>query len=190
MYKYVNDYLPKLQEMFPDLKKSDIKKMVEYGWRMFYFYTLRGCDISISSTKNDFWMYCGDLYDDSLLHFNYYRNKLRRKLRVMYAKKKIKWDGYYYTNLTEEEYKNNFNKKGRPRKNFTFKDKKAFKLLDEAKIFFTGPKYIIKFKYVSDMGYYFEKQTLKCTQAEPVYINPSHTTFKDIMINDNKYEVL
>ena len=38
MYTCVDDYLPKLQEMFPKIDKKDIKRMVEYGWRMFYFY--------------------------------------------------------------------------------------------------------------------------------------------------------
>ena len=62
--------------------------MVEYGWRMFYFYNLRGCDTLIESTKHKYWMYCGQLCSDSLKHFDYYRQMLRRKLRVLYAKKK------------------------------------------------------------------------------------------------------
>ena len=80
MYTCVDDYLPKLQEMFPKIDKKDIKRMVEYGWRMFYFYNLRGCDTLIESTKHKYWMYCGQLCSDSLKHFDYYRQMLSRKL--------------------------------------------------------------------------------------------------------------
>lgn len=190
MYKYVDDYLPKLQEMFPTLSRKDLKRMVEYGWRMFYFYNLRGCDTVITSRKNNYWMYCGNLTDDSVKHFNYYRNKLRKKLRVMYAKKKIQWDGYYYTSLTKEEYDNLTKKKGRPRKNYTFKNKTSFKILDEAKLYFQGPKYIIKYKYNTDMGYSFDKEVLKCTDVEVVFVKDTPDTFKDVMIYDNKYDLL
>lgn len=190
MYTDVNDYIPRLQEMFPDVKKSDIKKIIEYGWRMFYFYNLRGCDTLIESSKHKYWMYCGDLCDDSLKHFNYYKEKLRRKLRVLYGQKKIKWDGYYYTYLTDEEYQyylKGTTGKGRKRKNFKFKDKYCFKLQDEAKIFYDWSKYIIKFKYVSDMGYQFYKEDLKCTDVEVCFQRESPATFKDILIYNNKY---
>jgi len=45
------------------------------------------------------------------------------KLRIMYRRKKVQWDGFYYFALTEEQYKQYLelkNKKGRPRKNFVF----------------------------------------------------------------------
>lgn len=190
MYKYVDDYLPQLQEMFPDIQKQDLKRMVEYGWRMFYFYNLRGCDTVINSNKFNFWMYCGNLFDDSLEYFQYYKDKLRRKLRVMYAKKKKKWDGYYYTNLSKEEYTNLFNKKGRPKKYHKFKNKYSFKILDEAIIFFQGPQYIIKYKYPADLGYYFYKENLQCQDVSIVHIKDTSNTFKDILINERKYDLL
>lgn len=193
MYTTVNDYLPKLQEMFPTIKKSDLKRMAEYGWRMFYFYNLRGCDTVIDSKKHKFWMYCGDLYDDSVKFYNYYRKRLRCKLRVLYAKKKIAWDGYYYTFLNDDEYKEILNKKkrrGRPKKYYHFKDKLSFKIQDEAKLYYNWAKYIIKFKYNVDMGYSFHKNDLKCEDFEIVLERESPDKFKDILITNAKYELL
>lgn len=193
MYKNVNDYLPKLKEMFPDIRKSDIKKMVEYGWRMFYFYNLRGCDTLIESNKHKFWMYCGDLCNDSMKHFNYYKNKLRRKLRVLYGQKKTKWDGYYYTFLNDDEYQQFIKSttgKGRKKKKFKYNNKLSFKLLDEAKIYYDWSKYIIRFKYICDMGYSFYKDELKCTDVSIYFTRESPSKFQDILINNNKYDLI
>ena len=105
MLKSVNDYLPELIAQFPTVPPEDVKRAVEYGWRMLYYYNLRGCDTLISSTKYRYWFYCGQLTRDSIKHYNYYRRMLRRKLRVLYSKKVKEWDGYYYIGLTEDEYK-------------------------------------------------------------------------------------
>nr|DAG88912.1 MAG TPA: hypothetical protein [Crassvirales sp.] len=39
---------------------------------------------------------------DSLKWFDYYKRKMRTKLRVMYKRKQIKWDGYYYFALSKD----------------------------------------------------------------------------------------
>ena len=193
MYTCVEDYLPKLQKMFPKIDKKDIKRMVEYGWRMFYFYNLRGCDTLIESTKHKYWMYCGQLCSDSLKHFDDYRQMLRRKLRVLYAKKKIQWDGYYYTALSEEEY-NDYIKsmkgRGRKRKYFKYNNKLSFKIFDEAKVYYSWAKYIIKFKYITDMGYSFYKEKLKCTEVSLALVREHPDTFKEIMISSNNYDLI
>ena len=36
---------------------------------------------------------------DSLQHFIYYKTKLKTKLRILYKRNKIQWDGYYYFSL-------------------------------------------------------------------------------------------
>ena len=40
MLTTVAKYLPKLQEQFPTVPPEDIKRAVEYGWRMLYYYNL------------------------------------------------------------------------------------------------------------------------------------------------------
>jgi hypothetical protein len=51
-------------------------------------------------TKN-LWCYIGNLKKNALEHFKYYRKKLAAKIRIVYKRKKIQWDGYYYFALTE-----------------------------------------------------------------------------------------
>lgn len=193
MLTNVQTYLPKLQEQFPTVPLSDIKRAVEYGWRMLYYYNLRGCDTLINSTSNKFWFYCGELTKDSMKHFNYYKRMLRRKLRVLYTKKIKEWDGFYYTGLTDSEYamlQKSLQGKGRKRKTFTFYNKTIFKIKDEANIFFSWSKYIIKFKYVTDIGYSFFKSKLNCQDVEVVLVRKKPCTFQDILITSNNYELI
>ena len=70
MLKSVNDYLPELIAQFPTVPPEDVKRAVEYGWRMLYYYNLRGCDTLISSTKYRYWFYCGQLTRDSIMSAN------------------------------------------------------------------------------------------------------------------------
>jgi hypothetical protein len=45
MIKTVEDYYDRLYEMFPEVPKEDVRRSVNYGWRKFYWYNLRGCDV-------------------------------------------------------------------------------------------------------------------------------------------------
>ena len=189
----VSTYLPKLQEQFPTVPPEDIKRAVEYGWRMLYYYNLRGCDTLISSTKYRYWFYCGELTRDSLKHFNYYKRMLRRKLRVLYSKKVKEWDGYYYTGLTDKELYSlleSLSKRGRKKKTFIFHNKVSFKVFDEAKVFYSWSKCIVRFRYVADIGYTFFKETLKCSDLEIALTRDKPSTFQDILITSNNYELI
>lgn len=193
MLTSVSTYLPELIKQFPNVPPEDVKRAVEYGWRMLYYYNLRGCDTLISSTKFRYWFYCGQLTRDSLKHFNYYRRMLRRKLRVLYIKKVKEWDGYYYTGLTNSEYNyllESMNGKGRKKKNFTFHNKVALKVFDEAKVYFSWSHCIVRFKYITDLGYSFFKDTMKCNDLEIAITKDKPSTFKDILISSNNYELI
>lgn len=193
MLTSVSTYLPELIKQFPNVPPEDVKRAVEYGWRMLYYYNLRGCDTLISSTKFRYWFYCGQLTRDSLKHFNYYRRMLRRKLRVLYIKKVKEWDGYYYTGLTNSEYNyllESMNGKGRKKKNFTFHNKVALKVFDEAKVYFSWSQCIVKFKYITDLGYSFFKDTMRCNDLEIAIVKDKPSTFKDILISSNNYELI
>lgn len=193
MITRVNDYLPALEEQFPTVPREDIKRAVEYGWRMFYYYNLRGCDTLISSSKYRYWFYSGELTCDSIKHFNYYRRMLRRKLRVLYSKKVKEWDGYYYIGLTDGEYNSMMealsSKRGRKKKNFTFYNKLSLKIYDEAKVYYSWSRCIVRYQPVTDLGYAFYKGELKCT-PEIMMVRDKPSTFKDILISNNNYELI
>lgn len=192
MLTNVQTYLPELQKLYPTVPLEDIKRAVEYGWRMLYYYNLRGCDTLISSTKYKYWFYCGELTKDSLKHFNYYKRMLRRKLRVLYSKKVSEWDGYYYLGLTENEYNTIFQaqKKGRKKINYTLYNKVCYKVYDEAKVYYSWSKYLIRFKYITDMGYTFFKSQLNCKAPELLMVKNKPSTFQDILISSNNYDLI
>ena len=64
MIKYAKDYVGKLKEMYPWVSEKDILRIINWGWRMFYWYNLRGCDTVIKSDKLKLWMYCGEMTND------------------------------------------------------------------------------------------------------------------------------
>ena len=142
-----------LQEKFPGVSEKDILKILKHGWSRYYRYNLMGGDVEIKSFNNNYWFYTGQLMKNSINWFNYYRFKLRKRLRMLYHKKKIKWDNYYYFAITEEEYNKYFKKKrGRRRKHFNFENKKLFKIGHECRLKYIGSKAIVKMKYHTDIG--------------------------------------
>jgi len=86
---------------------------------------------------------------------------MRVKLRVMYKRKKIPWDGYYYFALTENEYNEYLkqkNKRGRPRKNFTFSKVILYKIYDECNISESNRVAIFKVPLIMEFGFTIYKE--------------------------------
>ncbi|WP_295723466.1 hypothetical protein [uncultured Leptotrichia sp.] len=96
--KKVTDYLENMCNMFPEVNPKDIERILTFGWKSYYLHNSYGGDVLIKD--NNFWSYVGTLRNNSLEHFNYYVNKLVIKIRVLYKRRKIKWDGYYYFALS------------------------------------------------------------------------------------------
>lgn len=191
MIKTVDDYVMQLQEKFPYLETSDIKTIVNYGWRMVYKYTLYGCDITICNDQDRFWFHLGQFTYDSLRHFSYYIKKLRRKIRLLYKYKfrHTKWDGYYYTGLTDSEiaYMDSFSSK---KKIFEFNNKILYKIEDEAKVAYSWSKRIIKFKYLTDVGFAFYRPFIKIREPKIILIREHAAKMKDILVSSNNYTLL
>lgn len=186
----VDDYIPKLQEMYPELEYKDIKCILEYGWRMLYLINLSGNDTCITSTLQNLWLYIGDLCVDSMKYFNYYKCKLTRKFQFIYSRLKPEWDGYYYTALTQKEYDDlRTVKRGRKRKHYIYKNKMICKSLDACKVYWCNLPCIIRFKMNCDYGFKHLFAELKCDSPE-IVLEQTPQTFKDILVTNNEYELL
>lgn len=188
--KTVKDYYEQMYEMFPEVPKKDIQRILKYGWKSLYLHNSYGGDTII--TDSSFWSYIGTLRKNSLKHYMYYIKKLTIKLRVLYKRNKIPWDGYYYFALTDnqyEEYIKQKNKKGRPKKHFKYGNQVLYKILDECKIQEYNRKYIFRIPYISDLGLSFYKQDLTSDKAELI-ITRDVQKFKDILVSNNNYEFL
>ena len=98
--KTIDDYVERLKEKYPLISEKDIRRIIKFGWRSIYLSNIFGGDVCLKD--NNVWMYIGYLRRDSLQHFKYYVRKLALKLRILYKRKKIKWDGYYYFALRDD----------------------------------------------------------------------------------------
>lgn len=188
--KTIRDYYSLLYQKYPLVPKKDIQRILNYGWKSLYLHNSYGGDVII--TDNNFWSYIGTLHKDSIKHFHYYIKKLIVKIRVLYKRKKITWDGYYYFALTDNQYKEYLsqkNKRGRPRKMYKYGNQVLYKILDECKLKEYNRKYIFRIPYISDLGITFYKQNLESDKAELI-ITRDILKFKDILTSKNNYEFL
>lgn len=188
--KTVKNYYEKMYQLFPQVSKKDIQRVLNYGFKSLYLHNSYGGDTLI--TDKDFWCYIGTLRNNSLKHFLYYIKKLTIKLRVLYQRKKIPWDGYYYFALTDNQYDNLIKqqkRRGRKRKYFDYGSQVLYKLLDECKIREYNRKYIFRIPYTTNMGFNFFKKSLISDKAELI-ITREIQKFKDILVTNQSYEIL
>ena len=188
--KTIKDYYEQLYERFPGVPKKDIQRILNYGWKSLYLHNSYGGDTFIQD--KELWCYIGHLKKDSIQYFLYYIKKLSVKLRVLYKRNKIQWDGYYYFALTDkqyDEYVNQKNKRGRPKKNFIFTKVFMYQILDECKIREFGKRYIFRIPYLSKVNFKFYVPKLVTDKAELI-ITREPLKFKDILVYENKYDFL
>lgn len=188
--KTISDYYQPMCKKFPDISKSDMKRILSFSWKSLYLHNSYGGDVFI--TDRDIWCYIGYLKFDPIEHFLYYIKKLTVKLRVLYKRKKIPWDGFYYFALSQLQYEKfigTSRKRGRPRKYITFENIYLYQILDECKIHESNKPYIFRVPYVNIIKMKFYLQKLRTDKAELI-LHRNPLKFKDILVNDNDYEFL
>lgn len=189
-YKTTKDYIESAKQLFPHVTKMDLKAILNYGFRTMYMLNSYGADTLI--TDSDTWIYIGQLMNDSIKYFHYYRFKMLKKLRLTYKIKKIQWDGYYYFALNQEEYQNILeqkNRRGRKRKTFDYNTIKLYKIFDECNLSHFNCPYIFKLKMPVDIGFISVKRNFKTDQAELI-LERTPLKFQDILLNNNNYEYI
>lgn len=187
--KTAQDYYEQMFKEFPDVTRSDIKRICMYGLKSLYLINSFGCDTLIQRPPN-FWFYCGSLMKDSLKYYVYYRNKMRQKIRLFYKKTKPEWDGYYYFGLSKkkyDEYLAQKNHKGRPKKNFKFSKVFMYKIYDECNLMTGNCVAIFKIYIGSDMGLTWYKENIVTDKAELV-LEKDYLKFKDILLDNYDYQ--
>lgn len=188
--KYIKDYYDIIFQKYPTVHKNDIKRILNFSWKSLYLHNSYGGDTLL--IDNDLWMYIGMLQKDSLKHFLYYIKKLTVKLRVLYKRKNIEWDGYYYFALTDKQYNEYLAQKkerGRPRKYFTFNKIYLYQILDECKIQEHEKRYIFKVPFISQIKLKWYSEKLVTDKAELI-ISRDPLKFKDILVYNNNYEFI
>lgn len=188
--KTIQDYYDKICEEYPTIPKSDIKRILQYGYKSLYLHNSYGGDVLIK--RLGFWFYCGQLMNNSIRWFEYYKRKMRIKLRVMYKRKQIPWNGYYYFALSEKQYNEYLgqkNKRGRPKKKFTFSRTVLYKIYDECNISESSKVAIFKIPMPLDLGFTTYKEELTTDKAELVLVREP-LKLEDILLSVYDYEFI
>lgn len=186
--KTVKDYLNQMYDKYPNVPKSDINKIINYGCRELYLYNVYGGDVLINTPK--IWFYCGYLFRDSLVYWEYYKKKLLLKLRVFFRRNKNHWDGYYYFALNADryrEYSSQIHRRGRPKKTFTYGPVILFQNIDECKVKMFTCQYIFRVQYPTSIGTTIYFPNYISDKAE-LFLVRDPQKFKDILIINNKYD--
>lgn len=188
--KTIQDYYEDLCKEYPNVPKQDIKRILQYGWKQLYLHNSYGGDVLIK--HRGFWFYCGQLMNNSLKYYEYYRKKTIAKLKILYRRKKVKWDGYYYFALTEHQYSEYLkqkNKRGRPRKRFTFDKIILYKIYDQCNISENNRIAIFKIPMAADLGLTLYKEELITDNAELVLVREP-LKFNDILSSNYNYQFM
>lgn len=185
--KKVQDYYEKLFELYPDIPKKDIQKIMQFGLRSFLLHNNYGADVLLQSPT--LWLYCGKLMKDSIKYFEYYKLKMITKIRINYKRFEIPWDGYYYFGLHQNQYNEYLkqkNKKGRPKKHFKYGNVVLYKYFDECNLRNSGAVAIFKIPFQMYLGISLYKPNFKTDKAELI-LERNPLTFKDILASNYQY---
>lgn len=188
--KKVQDYYDQLFELYPDIPKRDIKRIMQFGLKSFLMHNNYGGDVLLQSPS--LWLYCGKLIKDSIKFFEYYRRKMIIKIRINHKRLNIPWDGYYYFGLNKLQYDlylEQKNKRGRPKKHFKFGNIVLYKYFDECNLRNSGAVAIFKVSLHSDFGTSIYKPNFISDETKLV-IERDPLTFKDILASNYEYQFM
>ena len=188
--KTIQDYYEKIAAEYPEIPMQDIKRICQYGWKSLYLHNSYGGDVLIK--RKDFWFYSGRLMNNSLKYFDYYARKMRTKLRVLYKRKKIEWNGYYYFALTQKQYEDYLsqkNSKGRPRKIFKFGKVILYKIYDECSIIEHNKIALFRVKMKRDKGFSLYDENFITGDSELILIREP-LKFEDILLSKYSYQYI
>lgn len=163
--KYYTDYIDQVNEKFPSLSKSEIKQILNYGFKIFNVCHRNGMDTLHKSPY--FTAYVGRLYNDNLKYYHYWRLKYKKKLRYLYKRQNTVYDGHYYFGMTEKEFQyheSQKHKKGVRRQNFHYPYIYAYKIKEEAFID-RARKYFFVVDYPEDIGWVLYRENWTTRRA-------------------------
>lgn len=182
----IKEFIPKVEEKFPDLTKTEVKKLLAHGFRRMHSAIKFGCAISIQTKKYfNCVAHIGALYLKPDKQIKEYSIRRDRKLRKIEGWKKTPFDGYYYIGLNDSAFEKwaEINKGARTILNFTNIIPRKIK---EELYYKAKHLYIFRFKRKTFKGWAFWADNLNLRNVE--YIGeaydrkfiPSDKTWKEL----------
>lgn len=185
----VNDYLESAQQKRPYLTIKEVKTILVYMWKQVYLHNSYGGDLY--TFKGDNWYYFGSP-SSGLRFVEYYKFKLKVKIRVLMKRYKRPYTGYYYFWITKERYEDitkGKGKRGRPKTNINFGNIKMYKSYEECRLSTLNEIYIYKYPVIIPNGWTLYYPELKTNRAEFVEMLPKRS-FQDILKQNYKYKYI
>lgn len=165
--KTIEDYIPLVHDKYPELSIQEIRKILNFGWRRYYYVNLMGCDMLVKDdATHKITAFTGRLYTDAFKAYNAVKVKRRLYERMLVKLKKIKWDGYYYVGFTCEQYNNLIKDLDSNRKKYIELCDKIYTRCIEELRHDRGVDYIFKFKYSSYVGFRFYQKKLRINKKD------------------------
>lgn len=186
--KTIQDYYTEIAKDYPDIPLSDIKRILQYGFKSLLIHNNYGGDVGISNSR--YWFYSGELMNDSLKYFAYYKRKMIMKMRTMYVRWKVQWDGYYYfalTNSQYEKFKSQIKRRGRPKKYLEYGNVYLYKLFDECNLDRSSYVAIFRVPCPVDLGFIRYKENYISDKAELI-LEREPLKFSDILVSNYDYQ--
>lgn len=162
--KKLDDYISEFWYLYPKASLKFLKSFIRFGWIQIFYHAKKFRDVFIQ-TKNHY-IYIGNII--ALSGFKpetYYRRLMRKKLEKLFVTKNIKWDGYYYFCLSQNEYRYYFNPTEKMKKLRQYNQCRAvhtkYFFFDNPKVLFKHPdlayvyykyRYMVRIKAPQDFG--------------------------------------
>lgn len=189
--KTIKDYIGQVKEKFPYMPEQDIRKILTYGWSQYLSYNRLGCDTDLRT--DEFAFLTGRIPINRFKQYKLYQQKLARKLRVIFKKKQMEWDGYYYFCIDRRQYREEYLPQVRKpmaiNKGVVFHDIYLYMLQDECKAARTYPKYMFRVPYIDKFGFKIYLTEYKPHQVECIGFVPAWK-FHDLLITRKQYDIL
>lgn len=185
MVKEVKDYVKQVQEQHPDLTEDEIKRILNYGFKMILQYLSTGNDIFVN--HKNFFCFIGKIPKNPLDVFQRYCYKLAKRIRFMFKRTNSEWDGYYYFALSEKQYLKYLMQYKRKTKSFEYIT--IYRLLEECKIREHAAPYIFRLNDVGTSRFRKFYQILK-TKSVELIIQRDALQMKDILTSQNKFKYI
>lgn len=198
--KKFDDYISEFWYLYPKASLKFLKSFIRFGWVQIFHHAKRFRDVFIQ-TKNHY-IYIGNI--ETLSGFKpetYYRRLMRKKLEKLFITKNIKWDGYYYFCISQQEYKYYFkpteNMKKLRRYNSCRANTTKYFFFDNPKVLFKHPdmayafykyRYMVRAKAPQDFGNHRYIRPYLPIQNVENYEFVGAKTLKNLM--EHKYKIL
>lgn len=96
----IKDFIDDVHTKFSKLTKSEIEKLLKFGFRRMHSAIRYGCAITINTRKfTNCYIHIGNLYADPAKQLKEYSLRRDRKLRKISTWLRPEYDGYYYIGL-------------------------------------------------------------------------------------------